>query len=467
MSVRLDSILHCFQGVVPATIATCSRDGIPNVTYLSQVYYLDPSHVALSCQFFNKTRRNIEENPQVCVQLLDPLSLQTYLMRLRFDHAETHGPLFDSMALRIDAIASHTGMKGIFRLLSADVFEVCSIEKQEGFLLPEPPVLDPAVDRAADQGPMTEIRGLQLISERINRARDLDELLTGTLTALEALFSFEHSMVLLTGESRDRLITISSHGYGDNGVGAEVVIGEGLIGTAAQQRKQLRISGVAGELRYGRAIREQVEAMGGGGLRPEIPLPGLKDAASQLVIPLVVRDELIGALAVESQDPMRFADWHEAFLNIIGNQIAIGIKQMIERDLDDLTAATPDAPEVGSPPGPTAPPIRSPRTRQFIFYRHDDCVFVDGEYLIRNIPGRILWRLLSEHVQQQRTEFSNRELRLDQSLGLPEIKDNLESRLILLRKRLEQKCPDVRIVPTRRGRFALEVKSAIRLEERV
>ena len=88
-AMRLDELDRvCFQGVTPSQNATCDLLGEPNITYLSQVFYLGPRQVALSCQFFNKTKKNLLENPRAAVQLHHPLTFEGWRLWLRYDHAE-------------------------------------------------------------------------------------------------------------------------------------------------------------------------------------------------------------------------------------------------------------------------------------------------------------------------------------------------------------------------------------------
>lgn len=65
-------------------------------------------------------------------------------------------------------------------------------------------------------------------------------------------------------------------------------------------------------------------------------------------------------------------------------------------------------------------------------YKSDDSIFIDDEYLIKGVPGRLLWKLLQAFVGSGRMAFTNKEIRLDADLRLPDIKDNLETRLIAL-----------------------------------
>lgn len=59
-------------------------------------------------------------------------------------------------------------------------------------------------------------------------------------------------------------------------------------------------------------------------------------------------------------------------------------------------------------------------------YAYDDSVFIDEQYVIKGVPGRLLMFMLEIHARDGRCEFSNRELRLAPAIRLPDSKDNLE-----------------------------------------
>jgi hypothetical protein len=114
---------------IPAAMVTCSAEGTPNATIISQVYYVDDTHVALSFQFFSKTIQNVRENPRAYVCVADMAGHTSWVLQLDFERSETEGPVCDAMDMQIEAIASTTGMSGIFKLRAADIYRVRSVEK--------------------------------------------------------------------------------------------------------------------------------------------------------------------------------------------------------------------------------------------------------------------------------------------------------------------------------------------------
>lgn len=116
----------------------------------------------------------------------------------------------------------------------------------------------------------------------------------------------------------------------------------------------------------------------------------------------------------------------------------------------------------------TVPPWVAARpgdTRKVTYYHADDSVFVDHEYVIKGVAGRILRRLLTHHAREGRTAFTNRELRLDEGLGLPAGNDNLETRLLSLRRRLAGGAFGIELEHVARGRLELHLDAPVELVE--
>ncbi|MFL5391791.1 MAG: sigma 54-interacting transcriptional regulator, partial [Myxococcales bacterium] len=132
-------------------------------------------------------------------------------------------------------------------------------------------------------------------------------------------------------------------GYGDACRGAKVDVGTGVIGLVAQKKRLLRVGNLSRARAYAEAIREEVKRSGGGAGLGAIPkLPGLPDAETQIGIPLLVRDALVGVFFVECAQKAIFSERDETLASIVGNLAASAIHHAIlfrrvERQAEDRT----------------------------------------------------------------------------------------------------------------------------------
>ena len=123
-----DAMRPAMLGLIPTCMSTASQDGEPNVTFISQVWYVDPHHLAVSCQFFNKTTRNVRENPHASIMTTCPHTYAVWRVSARYVESRTTGPLYEEMADQLAVLASMVGLQDVFRLLSADIYAVDTVE---------------------------------------------------------------------------------------------------------------------------------------------------------------------------------------------------------------------------------------------------------------------------------------------------------------------------------------------------
>jgi hypothetical protein len=116
------------EGIYPSMVVTSSPEDIPNISILSQVWYVDDNHVALSYQFFNKTKINLVSNPNALIRLTCP-DFTIWDLRVCYIRTETEGTVFEQMSLNLEGIASFMGMTEIFRLKGADIYKVLEVRE--------------------------------------------------------------------------------------------------------------------------------------------------------------------------------------------------------------------------------------------------------------------------------------------------------------------------------------------------
>lgn len=154
---------------------------------------------------------------------------------------------------------------------------------------------------------LTEILTLLLeASERINSTLDIDELMVRIAEVVKRAVDYEVFAILLMNEKAQELRVRFSIGHPDNMVrGLRIKVGEGIVGGAAQTRRSVLVNDVSADPRYIQSV------------------PSMR---SELAVPLVNKNRVIGVVDLEAPWPNSFIERHQYLMELLAGRIAAAIE---------------------------------------------------------------------------------------------------------------------------------------------
>ena len=165
-----------------------------------------------------------------------------------------------------------------------------------------------AVDTLAIQSELSsKVEPLLLeVADVVNTTLDLDTTLRRVAELVRKVIDYEIFAILLLNERAQELRFRFQVGYPKHVADRiRIKVGEGITGRAAQQREPVLVADVKKEDGY-------IEAV-----------PNVR---SELAIPLIVKNRVIGVIDIEARQPGYFKEEHKRLLTLIASRMAVGIE---------------------------------------------------------------------------------------------------------------------------------------------
>ena len=154
----------------------------------------------------------------------------------------------------------------------------------------------------------TTLALLYEVSRELTSILDREELLRRVAQRVKKLVNYHVFSVMLWSEKTQRLESVFAMRYGDTiPARMSLPLHQGLTGTAAGERRILRVNDTLEDPRY---------------IKCDIGF----DTRSELVVPLLLQDRLVGVLDLESTEANAFTSEHERMLATLGSYIAIALE---------------------------------------------------------------------------------------------------------------------------------------------
>jgi len=144
------------------------------------------------------------------------------------------------------------------------------------------------------------------VADVVNTTLDLDTTLRRVAELVRKVIDYEIFGILLLNEKTQELYFRFQVGYArEIAERMRIKVGEGVTGIAAQRREAILVDDVSTDRRY---------------------ISAVPNVRSELAVPLIVKNRLIGVIDIESPQPNHFTEEHKRLLTLIASRMAVGIE---------------------------------------------------------------------------------------------------------------------------------------------
>ncbi len=144
------------------------------------------------------------------------------------------------------------------------------------------------------------------VADVVNTTLDLNTILRRVGELVRRVIEYEHFAIMLLNEKTQELRIRFSIGLPPEVVErCRIKVGEGVTGLAAQRREAVLVNDVLKAPHY---------------------IETLPQVRSELAVPLIIKNRVIGVIDIEAPQPGYFTQDHQRLLSLIASRIAIGIE---------------------------------------------------------------------------------------------------------------------------------------------
>ncbi|MGG1675391.1 response regulator transcription factor [Neobacillus sp. NRS-1170] len=280
-------------GVVPSTLITSDRQGIPNITNISRVWFVDREHVAVANHMLNKSIHNLTENSRAFIRTMDTTTFSTWELDVEYIGPSSDAGIFAEMQKQYEILSMILETQKPLTVHCAEIFRVLAArvcEEENSHLLSKTDLYNPILEQ------------------------------------LERKFGWDTSAVWVVEDYEQSLELATVKGFGEE---SEALILKRVAKLSLEQEKPIRIFNIRSQYQY--ALTTILHQQNENGIFSYEDFRKLNH--HYIAIPIKEDNgKIIAIISSQTDDGIKFSLFNDEFLRFASRHLSQLIESLVDKN---------------------------------------------------------------------------------------------------------------------------------------